>query len=311
MTPEEQAIEERWAEVETICRADMKALVIADPPHKSHPAKYPTEVLVELDHVVSAEADRRGKRLRILDPMAGVGRIHRFDEAAHRVVGNELEPEWAIQGLPGLTTVRDATDLPFPADSFNVWATSPSYGNRLADSHDAKDACKKCDGTGVKPETDPPRRCPNCKGDGLSARNTYRAKLGRKPTGGSGSVLQWGPSYRRTHGAMLGEALRVTEGGGLLVVNIANHLRTVGPEGNRRQEEQRVTEWWLNEMMALGCNVVEVRAVRTRKLLQGQNYEARTDGEKILVMRTPEKRQRPPTLMDAPRSRPVETMAPL
>lgn len=49
--------------------------------------------------------------------------------------------------------VGNALALPFPDGSMDVLATSPCYGNRMADSHNAQDPCRTCEGTGVGAST--------------------------------------------------------------------------------------------------------------------------------------------------------------
>ena len=46
-----------------------------------HPAKFSDSILAELNAVMADEAERLEARLRVLDPMAGVGGIHRLDRA--------------------------------------------------------------------------------------------------------------------------------------------------------------------------------------------------------------------------------------
>jgi hypothetical protein len=131
-----------------------------------HPAKFSGPVLEQLRHLVDREVTDVG-RLRVLDPFAGVGGIHTLATPTVMTVGVELEPEWANQHPA--TLVGNALDLPFANNSFDAVITSPCYGNRLADHHEARD---------------------------MSIRHTYRHALGRPPSGSSSAVLQWGEAYR-------------------------------------------------------------------------------------------------------------------
>ena len=72
----------------------------------------------------------------------------------------------------GDTVVGDARALPFADASFHAIATSPCFGNRMADHHEARDP---------------------------SVRHTYRHRLGRPLSEGSAGALQWGPAYREFH----------------------------------------------------------------------------------------------------------------
>lgn len=214
-----------------------------------HPAKFTPAVLDTIEQIVDAEAVELGQGLRILDPFAGVGGIHRLGEL-HETVGVELEPEWAAAHEQ--TIVGDATDLDAADGSFDAVVTSPCYGNRMADLYDGRDG---------------------------SRRVTYRLSLGRDLTDGSGAGLQWGTGYRDMHRAAIVEMVRVVRPGGLLIVNMSNHIR----DG----QVQAVVEWWLEALIARGCLVQEVRRIGTPRMRQGANHELRVDGEHLLVMRTP------------------------
>lgn len=249
-----------------------------------HPAKFSSSVL---DAMAGLLDDLFPDGGRILDPFAGVGKIHEIADFEKRVlrspsgsteigplfdiVGVELEPEWAA--AHPATLVGDATSLPFEEHVFDAVVTSPCYGNRMADHHEAKDACSNCQG--VHGDLD----CRACGGSGLSRRNTYRHALGRELTAGSGAAFQWGPRYRHLHEAAWREAIRVVKPGGFLLVNISNHIR----EG----EEQRVVEWHTNTLLLLGCFLHRVERVSTPRLGFGANGDARVDGENIIVVRTP------------------------
>ncbi len=169
------------------------------------------------------------------------------------------------------------------------------YGNRCADHHQAADPCKACKGTGAAPRLQPEalgRPCDTCKGQGLSWRNTYAHALRRHGADlvpGSAAGMQWGPEYRALHRVALAEMLRVLVEGGLLAINMSNHLRTL--IGGGPQVEQLVVEWWLNEVILAGCRIQEVRRVRTSRNGKGANGQARVDGEVIIVAHTPSPRR--------------------
>lgn len=242
-----------------------------------------------LDHLADLLPRHLEPGAELLDPFAGVG-LAQLAKAwpDGRWVGTEMEPEWAEQA-PG-TIVADALRLPFPRARFAGIVSSYCYGNRMADAHDAADSCKACGGDGWLRDTTPPYDqlvCKVCRGEGLSLRNTYRHALGRRPSEGSAAVMQWGDRYRGFHKMCMREQLRVIEGGGLVVVNIANHYRTL--RKGAPPVEQRVVEWTLTEWLALGCTLIEVRHCATPKNRMGANGGLRTDGERILVMRAPAK----------------------
>lgn len=240
-----------------------------------HPAKFSDAILSEID-VILDDLVRSGALVQgasILDPFAGIGKVHGLRRIGFETIGVEIEPEWAEQH-PG-TLVGDATALEFEDGFFDAVVTSPCYGNRMADSHEARDLCKACKDRPVHEVRD----CSMCGGLGLSKRNTYRHALGRPLSDGSAGGLQWGASYRNLHERAWREGVRVVRPGGFLIVNISNHIR----DG----EEQRVVEWHLNTLLLIGCFLHEVRRVATPRLGFGANGDARVDGESIIVVRTP------------------------
>lgn len=253
-----------------------------------NPAKYSTEVLLAIDRAVTTEADRLGRRLRILDPMAGVGRIHRMGEAGHLVVAAELEPEWALWKA-GPTVVADANHCPYRPGSFDVLCCSPVYGNRMADHHNNQDRCKHL----VKAKGKEPKQygladCPLCRGSGLTPRNTYHHKLGRAASRGSTTPVLWGPRYRSMHQAMAPQLLEQLTPGGLLVWNSSNSLVTVDrANGEKVELERRVNEWWTTLWLGLGCNLQAVEPVTTRRNKMGANGTTRVDFEVVTQLRAP------------------------
>jgi len=260
-----------------------------------HPAKWSATVLDVLADMVEAEHQLLGRKVNVLDPFAGRGRGELAQALAaygveHRVWGIELQSEWA--GTDALTLVGDATRLkPEWTGMFDIVATSPCYGNRMADKHDAQDRCTACDGSGCSVPTcagghpddgHDHRRCPTCKGHGLSWRNTYAHSLRRQGgelIRGSAAGLQWGAQYRLLHKDAITEMLRVLVPGGLVLVNMKNHVR----DG----DEQLVVEWWVNELLVRGCKLQEVRPVTTPGNGYGANGQTRVDSEHIIAVRSP------------------------
>jgi tRNA G10 N-methylase Trm11 len=141
---------------------------------KKHPAKYTDCLLPQIDKLLG------GARI-ILDPFAGTGKIFKLlDFHKYQISAVEIEPEWANHDSRIL--VGDALRLPFNDNTFEGIVTSPTYGNRMADSFEAKDNSK---------------------------RNTYRHLLGRRPSLNSSSTLQWGKDYRDFHDKAWVESKRV------------------------------------------------------------------------------------------------------
>lgn len=254
-----------------------------------HPAKFSAPILDTIRKLVALEAEQVG-HLTIFDPFAGVGGVHDLADAGWcSTVGVELQPEWAAAHPD--TIVGDALALPADwTDRFDVLVTSPCYGNRMADAHEARDPCR-ADGCvhGVYVvEGEPPVACPACKGSGLSRRNTYAHALresGADVADGSAAVLQWGPRYRAFHEAAWREADRCIRPGGLAVVNVKNHRRSRGKD--RPAELVRVVEFHLNVWLLLGYTLQEARPVPTRGNRQGANRDVREDHEMVLALRKP------------------------
>lgn len=206
----------------------------------SHPARYSRELLPVLAAAVPPEQYRR-----VLDPFAGTGRIH---ELPNETVGIEIEPEWAH--LHPDTIVGSALGLPFPDDSFDAIVTSPTYGNRLADSHNA---------------SDPERR------------RSYTHDLGRALTAGNSGAMQWGPEYREFHLSAWACATRVLRRHGRFVLNIKDHVRA--------GEVQHVSAWHLNVLIVeFDLELVEIHPIAVRSLRAGANGEARTTEEFVFVL---------------------------
>jgi tRNA G10 N-methylase Trm11 len=129
-----------------------------------HPARFTPSIM----EMFTELADRHHLHdARVLDPFAGTGRVN---DLGLDSVGVEIEPEWA--GMSPRTLVGDATALPFPAGTFGAVITSPTYGNRMADHHDARDG---------------------------SRRTTYRHLLGRPLSAGNAGAMQWGEPYQDLH----------------------------------------------------------------------------------------------------------------
>lgn len=213
-----------------------------------HPAPYSPSVIEAMTQLVIAESHRLDKpveKLRILDPMAGVGRVH---EIPGKTVGIEIEPEWAE--MHPKTRIGDATHLPYPKARFDVIAVSPAYGNRFADHHDAKDG---------------------------SERRGYTHDLGRQLTPGSSGNLHWGPAYRELHELAWRETTRVLTPDGLFILNVSDFIA----KGKRVP----VSGWHLCWLMSNGYHLESAQTVNTRRMRKGQNHAARVDGELIFALR--------------------------
>lgn len=205
-----------------------------------HPAKYTEALLPVFEDML------QGCKT-VLDPFAGTGKIHSLP---FKTIGVEIEPEWAIMSKD--TIVGDATDLQFANCEFDAICTSPTYGNRMADCHNAKDG---------------------------SNRNTYTHKLGRQLSQNNTGKMQWGEEYRRLHLKAWGECFRVLKNGGVFILNFKNHIR--------KGELIDVFSWHIKHLIEIGFMLEEVRQVKTSGNGFGQNGQLRTGFEFVAKLRKP------------------------
>lgn len=203
-----------------------------------HPAKFSAQILPVIDELL-------GDAITVLDPFAGVGLIHTL-YPKRETWGIEIEPEWAEQHPR--TFVGNALTLPFKSESFDAIATSPCYGNRMADHHNAKDP---------------------------SRRVGYKFALGRDPSSGSSATLHWGQGYRIFHAGAWIEAIRVLKLGGRFVLNISDIIT-----------DKRVvkTSLWHRDMLeSWGMTQEEIRYVRTPRMRFGANSHLRVPYEHVYL----------------------------
>ena len=207
----------------------------------SHPARFSDAIIARFAEILD------GNSYRILDPFAGTGRIHELETHGHETVGVEIEAEYAAMHPD--TICASALDLPFLDHEFDVIATSPTYGNRLADSHNASDP---------------------------HLRRSYTHDLGHALAPGNSGAMQWGSEYRAFHRLAWIEATRVLEVGGLFLLNIKDHIRSGA--------QQPVTAWHVGALVTLGLQLnAELSAgVPTQHLRQGSTGE-RAGQELVLV----------------------------
>lgn len=213
----------------------------------AHPAVFSTPILPVIGLLLEPT------HIRILDPFAGVGRIHELPSHVEwpvDTVGIEIEPEWA--NVHERTIVGSALELPFLEDEFDAVVTSPTYGNRLADSHNAQDG---------------------------SVRRSYTHDLGRKLTEDNSGDLHWGPQYREFHQKAWLEVRRVLRPGGRFVLNISDHIR--------KGERQYVSSWHVETLLSMGFRFADASRVETRRLRTGSNAQARVASEIVIAFDLP------------------------
>lgn len=213
---------------------------------KKHPAPFSRELMPVFAELLNKHGFDRDLGI-ILDPFAGIGRVHELQNAGFTTIGVELEPEWAEQHP--CTRVGNALDLVFVDDAFDAIVTSPTYGNRMADHHRALDK---------------------------SHRRTYKHYLERDLDPANSGQLQWGEEYREFHAAAWAEAVRVLRPEGLFLLNIKDHQRD--------KKRAHVSVWHYQTLRSLGLELIDIARVGTPGYRYGENREVRYP-ERVLVFR--------------------------
>jgi tRNA G10 N-methylase Trm11 len=205
-----------------------------------HPAKYTDVLLPVFESILNAY-----KCKLVLDPFAGTGKIHSLP---FETVGVEIEPEWAK--LNKKTICADATYLPFNTYTFDAVCTSPTYGNRMADHHNAKDNSKRL---------------------------TYTHVLGRQLHKNNTGKMQWGEQYRSVHLKAWQEVNRVLKPSGIFILNVSDHIR--------KGEVQLVTDFHIKSILNEGFDLIEHQKIVTPRLGFGQNRTKRVNYESIITFK--------------------------
>lgn len=208
---------------------------------RGHPAKYTDVLLTTFARLLRDYP-------RILDPFGGTGKVFLLEHwlPLARIDAVELEPEWAAQHPR--TTLGNALHLPWQASTFDAICTSPTYGNRMADHHNAQDA---------------------------SRRRTYTHVMGRSLHPDNSGALDWGDKYRAFHVAAWTEARRVLRPGGRFVLNIKDHIRS--------GERQHVTAWHIGALQDLGFTVTEHVKLPCPGMRYGRHGDKRIEYESIIA----------------------------
>lgn len=206
-----------------------------------HPAKYSDILLPIFDKFLPTD------NCNILDPFAGTGKLKSIRPNA---VLLEIEPEWAISCG---AILGDATDMPFVNNYFDAICTSPTYGNRMADSFIDHQPQKKY------------------------KRNTYTHVLGRPLTENNSGKIQWGTEYRDLHVKAWEECFRVLKNDGIFILNISDHIR--------QGKIIEVTQWHINTLVDLGFILTNHEKVNTKRQRFGQNGNLRVDYESVVIFK--------------------------
>jgi len=193
---------------------------------REHPAKYNFKFIPSFVEFLSGCKT-------ILDPFGGTGRVKLLEQYGFSTTDVEIEPEWAT------CICGDSQKLPFKDNSFDGICTSPTYGNRMADSFVDK-----------KPERH-------------YKRNTYHHTLGRKPSFHNTGLYHFGKRYLNLHEMIYKECKRVLKPNGVFVLNTKNFIHS--------GVETDVTNAHLCILSGMGFVVKELRSVPTNGLKYGDN----------------------------------------
>lgn len=191
----------------------------------------------------------------VLDVFGGTGKLALIKEYGFcgKVVCNELEKEWVETSLYNVDEwhIGDAEKMDWAKNNtFDAICTSPTYGNRMADHHNAKDGSKRI---------------------------TYKHYLGRNLDDANTGKMQWGDKYREKHIKIYKECIRVLKIGGLMVLNVSNHIRN--------GEVINVVDWHKEALMQLGMMFIEEIKIETPRMGFGKNYKSRVEHESILIFK--------------------------
>lgn len=202
-----------------------------------HPAKYNKKLIPHIERMLG------GCGMKILDPFAGTGYI--FNQLPqHNWYGLEIEPEWAI--LHPKIVCGNALLMNFDQE-FDACVTSPCYGNRMADHHEAKDG---------------------------SRRTTYRHYLGRPLSVYNSGSWPWGGSYCLFHGLVWTAVYEALKPSGILILNIKDHIR--------KGQHIKVTDWHIETLVRIGFLMVDHEKIPLRGNGFGKNGNVRVGHESLI-----------------------------
>ncbi len=213
---------------------------------RKHPATYTSTILEKLDEIVPDGI--------WCDPFIGIGKLYRLSTPARQFVGIEIEPEWAsydTRTIVGDARLQMAYWIDETTIRFDGFVTSPVYGNRMSDHHEANDG---------------------------SRRTSYRHLLGRMPTVGSSATMYfWQESYQIFHLRSWADAYALTNDDGYFFLNVKNFIR--------KGEAQNVVGWHMKALREVGWRIETVYQVQTPGHRDGENADVRYDSEAIIVAR--------------------------
>jgi SAM-dependent methyltransferase len=216
-----------------------------------HPATYSDVLLPVFARLLQGTSN-------VLDPFAGTCKLTRIKGLGYvgKVICNEIEPEWAEQGI-GLADevhIGDAQHMQWAKDeAFDAICTSPTYGNRMADHHHARDK---------------------------SHRVSYTHLLGRPLSeANTGKLYFHNPEYKVIHENVWKECWRVLRPNGILILNISDHIR--------HGAAVPVTAWHKSVLERIGFVLEEEIRIPTPRMRFGSNNRLRIPYEFVCSYRKP------------------------
>ena len=211
-----------------------------------HPAKY-SDIFIPVFAKILSKYDCH----KILDPFAGIGKITEIKNYGFsgQIYANEIEPDWAKQIVNCDTiTICDAEYLEYPSGYFDAIVTSPTYGNRMADHHKAKDGSK---------------------------RNTYTHCIGHQLKDGNTGKMQFGKEYQHKHEQIYANICKMVKNNGLFILNVSNFIKNGA--------EVDVVNFHRTNIEANNFLLVEDIKMSTHRNRYGRNGNIRVDYEHIMV----------------------------
>jgi transposase-like protein len=187
-----------------------------------HPATFPRAVMEVFAELIPDDSI-------VLDPFAGVGTIHELHLVRGIITnGIELEPEWAAAHPRTICGDSQRAAELLPGIAVDVIATSPAYGNRLADSYNASDP---------------------------HARRSYSIDIGRPLSADSGAGLHFDKDgrYETLHRNVWASVTAMLEPSGLFLLNCKDFKRA--------GKVMPVTGWHIRCLTGLGLRVVDLRCI--------------------------------------------------
>ena len=212
-----------------------------------HPAKYN-------DKFIPIFADILKDKERVLDPFAGVGKIGLIKNFGFNgeIYANDIESDWIEPNefKCDHVTIEDSEFLNHEDEFFDAICTSPTYGNRMADHHNAKDG---------------------------SMRNTYTHCIGHDLENGNTGKMQWGIEYREKHERIYKNLCRMLKCGGIFVLNVKNFIK--------KGKEIDVTQFHIDVLGEYGLEVEGCIKVPVNSNGFGANGKIRVDHEWIIILK--------------------------